>query len=185
LGSLKTLCSNVQGFVIFTLHYILTDTLQGKLCLPAAYRRAFLCRFSQNNIYIYQTKKTTTMTVILITYCLLIGLLGIGANILIKINSLKSKAAAANTPFTVKAYFGDDWPTILLSLLFLFACIIATDEILNWKPEIINYIKVAYFFVGYSGSSLCNALLSKAEKRIMNIIDEKTNIADNITNKTP
>jgi hypothetical protein len=61
--------------------------------------------------------------------------------------------------------------TIILFLLFL-------DNILKWKPVIVDYIKIGFAFVGYTGSDIASRLFSVVNKKINDVIDVKTNIAD-------
>lgn len=121
------------------------------------------------------------MTKELFFWCFLIGLLGVAFQVLIKIKQLKARAISGNAAFSINSYFVDDWPTIAISLVVLVAALIASNEIIGWKPQVLPYLKGFFFFIGYTGSSLLNAFLSKAEKKIMSTIDEKTDIADNVT----
>lgn len=116
-----------------------------------------------------------------ITYCAVMGLLGITAQVCVKVRNLKIRASAGNAEFNISSYFKDDWPAILLSCVAVAAMIIGLDEVLGYKPEVAKFMKWAFLFVGYTGASLLNAFFSKAEKKIMGTIDEKTNIADNKT----
>lgn len=120
------------------------------------------------------------MTINLFIQCFLIGLLGIAFQTMMKIKVLSDKARAANTHFQFKDYFIQDYPTVILNFIVLTACIFASDEILNFKPILLNYIKGFYFFIGFTGSAILNMVLSNVNKRIMKIIDEKTNTADEI-----
>jgi hypothetical protein len=118
------------------------------------------------------------MTTILFFECFLIGLLGIAFQTMIKIKLLNDKAKAANVAFKVKDYFTQDYPTIILNLIVLCVCILSFDEIMKFKPAILDYVKFFYFFVGFTGAAIFNALLSNVNKKLMKTIDEKTNVAD-------
>ena len=55
------------------------------------------------------------------------------------------------------------------------------DELLAAKPSLSEYIKWFFIFVGYTGSSLIQSVLSATSKKINAIIDLKTNLADGVT----
>ena len=117
-------------------------------------------------------------------WCAVSGLLGILLQILIKMNSLKSKSKSANLKFSAKEFFADDWITIMISVLVVVVCIVLLDEILRFKPSIQAWIKFGFFFVGYTGSSILLYALGKTESKIMAIIDAKTNVSDTVTGGT-
>jgi uncharacterized integral membrane protein len=122
------------------------------------------------------------MTQHLFLTCFLAGTLGILLQIfVVKLPSLKTKSEAANRPFVVSEYFKDDWMSIVGSFLALAILIVCLDELINFKPSVVDYIKWLFAFVGFTGSSLIQAAFSVTNKKIMQVIDEKTNIADNKT----
>lgn len=116
----------------------------------------------------------------LVTYFVM-GILGILFQIFaIKIPTLKSKYTAANRAFTFKEYISDDWYTILASFISVAILVFGLDEVLGLRPELEKYIKWLFVFVGFTGSSVIQAIMSVANKKIMAIIDVKTNIADGV-----
>lgn len=116
----------------------------------------------------------------LFTYFLM-GTLGILLQILaVKIPSLKAKYTAANRVFNIKEYLSDDWYTILASFVAVAILVFGLDEVLDLRPELEKYIKWLFVFVGFTGSSIIQAVLSVANKKIMQIIDVKTNVADGV-----
>lgn len=119
------------------------------------------------------------MTLQLYATCFVIGLLGIAFHVfVIKLPSVKERSRVANKSFSVKEYFKDDWIALASSLVTLCALILAMDEILRYKPAIIDYVKALFFFVGYTGSSILQAALSQADKKINSLVDRKTDVAD-------
>ena len=100
--------------------------------------------------------------------------------ILLKIPQLQQRSKAANHDFSIKDYFKDDWAVILASFVTVGIVIICIDELIAVKPELANYIKWLFVFVGFTGSSILQAVLSVTNKKIMAIIDIKTNIADGV-----
>jgi hypothetical protein len=111
---------------------------------------------------------------------LLCGTLGVLLQICLKIKSLKTRANAANMQFVFSKYLQDDWPTILGSLVSVALFILFIPNILAIKPGSENYLRIMFAFVGYTGSSLVQLLFSATNKKILNVIDLKTNIADNV-----
>lgn len=109
------------------------------------------------------------------------GSLGVLLQILaVKIPTLKSKYTVANKTFSMKEYLANDWYAILGSFVSVAILIVGLDEILEVKPELAKYIKWLFIFVGFTGSSIIQAVLSVANKKIMQVIDLKTNIADGV-----
>lgn len=117
--------------------------------------------------------------------CFIAGVLGILFQIfVIKLPSLKNKAAAANHPFTLGEYFKNDWLTIVGSFLTLAILIYCLDELLNLKPQLMSYIKWLFVFVGFTGSSIIQAAFSVTNKKIMEVINIKTNALDALNTPT-
>lgn len=112
-------------------------------------------------------------------WCSILGLIGIAFQTLIKINKLQTQSKLANHAFKIRDYFENDWTTILLNLLTLAVAVISIDEVVKYKPQVVSFIKWFFFFIGYTGSSILNSLLSKTQDGLNKIIDIKSNIADN------
>ena len=109
------------------------------------------------------------------------GMLGILLQIFaVKIPTLKQKYKVANRDFNFLDYLKDDWSTILASVVSVAILIVGLDELLDIKPGLDKYVKWMFVFVGFTGSSIIQAALSIANKKIMSIIDIKTNIADGV-----
>lgn len=111
-------------------------------------------------------------------WCALLGLLGIAFQTLLKINKLQQQSKLANHEFHFADYFKNDMVTVLLNVITLAVAIIAMDEIVKYKPQVLAYIKWCFFFIGYTGSSLLNSVLSKTQAGLNKIIDAKTDLAD-------
>lgn len=110
-----------------------------------------------------------------------IGSLGALLQILGKIQALKIRSKAANHSFTFKDYFTDDWPAILASFVSVAIAVLCVNELLKIKPALGDYIKWFFVFIGYTGSSLVQAVLSVTGKKLLAVIDIKTNVADGVT----
>lgn len=110
----------------------------------------------------------------------MIGSLGVLLQILSKIKTLQVKSKLANHNFSFKEYFSDDWATIAASFVSVLILCYCLDEILAVKPVLVDYIKWLFVFVGFTGSSVIQSLFSVTSKKINDIIDIKTNLADDV-----
>jgi uncharacterized membrane protein len=124
------------------------------------------------------------MTPGLYLQCFLIALVGMALQTVLKMKSLQDKARAANVEFKLRQYFSNDWISIIASLLTIIMFTLFVDNILKWKPAVVDYIKIGFAFVGYTGSDIASRLFGVINKKINNVIDVKTNIADNV-NEAP
>lgn len=116
----------------------------------------------------------------ILTY-LLPGILGILLQIFaVKLPAVKSRAIAANHPFSFAAYLKDDWIVLVGNFIAVFILIVCLDELIILSPKIQNYIKWLFVFVGFTGSSIFMFAFSVADKKIRKVIDVKTNIADQV-----
>lgn len=111
------------------------------------------------------------------------GLLGILFQIVVKLVGLKRRSKAANKPFHPGDYFVDDWLSIVSSVLAVIIFIVCLENLAHWKPAIMQYVQMIFIAVGYMGSSLINAALSKSEKQLLEVIDKKTNYGDLLKGK--
>lgn len=110
--------------------------------------------------------------------CFVSGMIGLAFQILIKLRGLQKRAKAGNVPFQPLDYFKQDYFTIAMSVLAVFAAYWLLDEWLGFYPAIEKYLNATFALIGYAGSSLLHVFFSQAEKKIMSIIDKKTDIAD-------
>lgn len=109
------------------------------------------------------------------------GTLGVLFQIcVIKIPRLKKTSLIANRPFSFKQYLSDDWPAIAGSFLAVGILCFCLDEVLDIKPELAKIVKWLFVFVGFTGSSIIQTILSVTNKKIMRIIDVKTDISDSV-----
>lgn len=111
------------------------------------------------------------------------GLMGIAFHVFaVKLPSYKKLCIAGNKPFTAKGFFECDWIAIVASFIAVVLVVFCLDEIMIAKSQLRGYVKLLMVFVGFTGSSVIIAVLGKATKSALTIIDIKTNIADG---KTP
>lgn len=113
--------------------------------------------------------------------CFIVALVGMALQTVLKMKSLQDKSRVANIEFKPSQYFQQDWLSILASVLTIIMFLLFLDNILKWRPDIVNYIKIGFAFVGYTGSDIASKLFGVLDKKINNVIDTKTNISDGIT----
>lgn len=106
--------------------------------------------------------------------CFGVALVGMALQIVLKLKSLQDKATAANVEFNVGIYFRKDWLSTIASLLTIILFLLFIDNILKWKPAIVDFLKIFFGFVGYTGSDIASRLFSVVNKQINNVIDFKT-----------
>jgi hypothetical protein len=96
----------------------------------------------------------------------------------LKIKSLQDKARVANVKFNAATYFKNDWLSVTASLLTIVLFLFFVDSILKWKPAVVDYIKLFFAFVGYTGSDIASKLFGVISNKINTAIDVKTTISD-------
>jgi hypothetical protein len=106
--------------------------------------------------------------------CFGVALVGMALQIVLKLKSLQDKATAANVEFNARIYFRKDWLSTIASLLTIILFLLFIDNILKWKPAIVDFLKIFFGFVGYTGSDIASRLFSVVNKQINNVIDLKT-----------
>lgn len=111
--------------------------------------------------------------------CLLIGILGTAASVLLALRSLSIKARIANLIFHPSDYFRDDWYSPVGSIVAILILIVA----LPYAPKgTAPLMELALFFLaGYFGNDLIFKFASVANNRLNNAIDYKTTQADQAT----
>ena len=119
--------------------------------------------------------------------CFLIAAVGQILFNVLKIKGLQDKANIANLQFSVKDYFKKDWLSVLASFLTVLLVLACIDSLLKWKPEVVDYIRPIFAFVGYTGSDIASRIFGVMNKRLNDAIDYKTTQADtaNGTLNTP
>lgn len=119
------------------------------------------------------------MTVKLYLECVGMFLLGQALMLfLFKIPDLQKLYKRANEDFSWKKYWQGDWALIVGTQVLGAMVIIGLDQLVNWKPWILDWVKWWFAGVGALGAELVVSRLSNVKKYIMNVIDRKTNIAD-------
>ncbi|MEO9145077.1 MAG: hypothetical protein ABI237_05920 [Ginsengibacter sp.] len=111
---------------------------------------------------------------------ILSGTGGVLLQVIIKITSLKKQSAAANMQFVFKKYLADDWLTILGSFVTVGLFAMFLPEIVAINPVALKFARIGFAFIGFTGSSIAQSLFSATSKKILSVIDIKTNIADDV-----
>lgn len=104
--------------------------------------------------------------------CFAVALIGMALQTVLKMKSLDSKAKAAGITFKPTDYFKEDWLSITASILTIFMFLFFISDIMHFSPNTINYIRVLFAFVGYTGSDIASRLFSEINKRFNNTISE-------------
>jgi hypothetical protein len=102
----------------------------------------------------------------------------------VTVPSLKEKFRTANKDFSFWKWVRSDAHIIVGNLVFGAVFLIGIDEIIEWKPGIAKYIKFFYFLLGAFGTTIAQEKWSPTKKKLSNLIDLKTNIADAVTGGT-
>jgi len=111
--------------------------------------------------------------------CFLGGMLGILAHVFIfKIPALKEASRVSNVRFRIGTYLNDDWAVIFASFLSVVIVMFVMDEIIAESPCIAENIKWFFITIGYTGSSIIQTKLGRSSKKINEVINYKTDIAD-------
>lgn len=98
-----------------------------------------------------------------------------------KIPAFKKRASAANKPFSYKEMWQCDGH-IIIGLQFLAASIfLGLDQIIHYKPEIIDYTKWLFWLIGAYGSSVAFQKFSQYDGQLTEILSQKANFFDKLS----
>lgn len=114
--------------------------------------------------------------------CVIMFVLGQALHLfLVKVPAIKERCRVANKPFSWNEWWGCDWNIIIGTQVAGALVIFGLDEIVNWKPEVLSYVKWFFAAVGAFGSTVAMSKMSQFEKGLNKVVDIKTDIADNKT----
>lgn len=99
----------------------------------------------------------------------------------LKIPSLKKRAKAANYKFSAADYWNEEWHLIIGTEVLGAMAIMGLNEIVHWKPEVLDYVKWFFGAIGAFGSSVMLSKLSSYEKKLTEVINVKTDTSDAVT----
>lgn len=112
--------------------------------------------------------------------CFIAGLFGVIIHVLVKLNSLKTKAKVGNVPFKIGDFFRDDSIALILSLVVVIASVFALGDqgVQNYDHWYSNWPRLIFIAIGYSANDIATRFFGATSAKINKIIDIKTNIAD-------
>ena len=117
--------------------------------------------------------------------CIVMLILGQALHLfLLKVPSLKARARAAGKPFSWKEWWCEDWNIVVSTLIIGALVTVGLNELVTWKPEILDYVKWFYAAIGAFGSTVAQAKFSQYEKKLLAVIDIKSNVSDEVTGGT-
>lgn len=118
-------------------------------------------------------------------FCVAMFVLGQLAHLfLVKIPSVKIRCRAANKTFIFKEWWACDWNIIIGTQVIGALVILGLDELISWKPDVLDYVKWFFAGVGAFGSTIAMAKASQFEKGLTGLIDIKSNVSDSVTGGT-
>jgi hypothetical protein len=124
------------------------------------------------------------MTISLYLQCIAMCFFGQAVHLfIIKIPALKERSRVANKSFSMRDWWACDWNLVIGTFAIMAILLIGLDELTKWQPVILNKVKWLFAFVGAFGSTVAMSKWSAFEKGINNVVDMKTNIADEVIKK--
>ena len=121
------------------------------------------------------------MTLSIYIQCVIMLILGQALQVfIIKIPDIKSRAKLANQQFIWKDWWASDWNLVIGTAILGAIVIVGLDQLIHWKPEILEYVKWFFAGLGFFGSTVVMAKYSQYSKYFNQVIDVKTNIADGL-----
>jgi hypothetical protein len=121
------------------------------------------------------------MTTSLYIQCVFMLILGQALQVfLIKVPDIKQRAKLANQKFIWADWWAADWNLVIATTILGALAIIGLDELVHWKPEILDFVKWFFAAVGAVGSNAVLAKWSSYARYFNGVIDEKTNKADGL-----
>lgn len=126
------------------------------------------------------------MTTSLYLQCVAMYILGQALHLfVIKIPAVRKRDRAANIEFSFTEYWKQEWNIIIGNQVLGAVFIIGLDQLVNWKPIILESVKWFFAAVGAIGSVAIMSKFSSYEQKVLNIVDIKTNLSDRITGSAP
>lgn len=122
-----------------------------------------------------------TVSFALSLQCVAMLILGQSLQIfIIKVPDLKQRAKLANQKFIWGDWWTADWNLVIGTGILGAMAIIGLNEIFQWNPAILSYVKWFFAGIGFFGSTIVLAKYSQYAKYFNGVIDSKTNIADGL-----
>lgn len=108
------------------------------------------------------------------------GLIGVLLHSFCKAWSMQKDAEKANIKFTFIDYLQKDWLGISISITTVLFWFLIFPEIVNVRPLLQDFVRISFGAMGFFGSYIIQYVLSKGKRYIRNVVDKKTDIADNV-----
>jgi uncharacterized membrane protein YuzA (DUF378 family) len=109
------------------------------------------------------------------------GLLGVISQVLIAYQSLSKDARKANTQLPFVQFLKNDWVGMALAVIPVLVWMLTFGELAEHYPLLEEYTRISFFLVGLAGSYGLQKVFSRSKEWIRDVIDRKTDIADNKT----
>ena len=100
----------------------------------------------------------------------LCGLLGLIFSNLRKFISIRRKGGSINVNYSLGAYLKMDWDVILSQLLALIGALFCWTYVVVSHPDWVKYSELIFIIIGGMGAEWLNALMSRADKDVMDKI---------------
>lgn len=118
-------------------------------------------------------------------FCVAMFILGQAADLfLFKIPDLRKTSRALNKTFYLKQWWNCDWNIIIGTQVIGALCIFGIDELVHWKPGILEYVKWFFAAVGAFGSEIAMTKGSQFKKQLTALTDVKASVSDAVTGGT-
>lgn len=98
--------------------------------------------------------------------------------------SLQVKAKLNNVIFHPIEVVTQDWLIDIGSLISIIICLFFIDSVLKIRPDAVNYLKIFFAFIGYTGSDVLSRLFSVVNNRLNAAIGYKTKQTDEANGTT-
>lgn len=85
-----------------------------------------------------------------------------------------------NVSFNIFHYLKEDQFAVIISLLSIILALLLTAPILKLYPNAMDYMRFGYAFVGYFSQDIANQFFGAIKKRVDQVIDRKTTVADEL-----
>lgn len=124
---------------------------------------------------------STTLTIWIYVQCIIMFILGqLISLFLIDIPETRKLSRIANHTFSWKEWWQKEWNVVIGVQLIGIVVFMGLDQLLHWKPQILDKVKWFFAIFGIVGSGIA-ARIGAYRRTILTVIDKKTNIADGIT----
>lgn len=97
-----------------------------------------------------------------------------------KVPKARLRATTANEKFVLKDYLKAESEALISAAAAILIGVFCVDQFVAWKPEYEPFLKIIAVMYGALGTSILTAAIGKFDKKILDVVDEKTNFADKV-----